>query len=507
MCRAKDIRLPSVCMACAFLVCALVASVSVARSCGKAPPPAAPQRRKAGESVPPLPLPATPLRRTEKKRPPAPPALVGKLEYGKTVWATDENGRRYSYRDWTTDPADITYLIRRTNREIGIRYRSVHTSFEKFSYDPAEIPILYLTGHEGFTFSEQMRQKLRWFLNDGGYLVGDACCGQKPFTEAFIREMKTLFPRRPLRLLPPDHPVYTCYYQLDKVGYMLEGKSGGRRPPMLYGIDLGCRTAVLLSPYDLSCGWEGHDHETGERVVIEDARRLGVNMLTYCLANYQLGRFLSTQKVYYQEGQPTRDQFVFGQVVHEGDWDPVPSGIMSLLKYAVANSTMEVQFKRQAVDLRRPEALEHPILYMTGHYDFVLTDAEVAGLRNYLRHGGILLGDACCGRKSFDLAFRRELKRVLPQFDLQPVPLNHPVYSARATVRQVRYSGIVQSQEPDLHTPQLEGIRIGGTMAVIYSRYGLGTSWDGQTRPYSRCYGTEDALRLGLNVLVYAMTH
>ena len=66
-----------------------------AKSCG-APRKAAPQRRKGGESVPPLPLPATLLRRTEKKRPPSPPALVGKLEYGNICWGTDDNGRKYS---------------------------------------------------------------------------------------------------------------------------------------------------------------------------------------------------------------------------------------------------------------------------------------------------------------------------------------------------------------------------------------------------------------------------
>src|SRR4051812_11126403 len=43
-------------------------------------PPVAHQNRiSGGESFPPLPLPATPLRRTERKRDPAPPALVGKI--------------------------------------------------------------------------------------------------------------------------------------------------------------------------------------------------------------------------------------------------------------------------------------------------------------------------------------------------------------------------------------------------------------------------------------------
>src|SRR5581483_3246621 len=44
-------------------------------------PKAAPQRRNAGEGMPPLPLPATPLRRSEKKREPSPPALVGSITF------------------------------------------------------------------------------------------------------------------------------------------------------------------------------------------------------------------------------------------------------------------------------------------------------------------------------------------------------------------------------------------------------------------------------------------
>ncbi len=45
------------------------------------PPRAKPHRRTAAESLPPLPLPATPLRRSERKRPPAPPALVGMVNF------------------------------------------------------------------------------------------------------------------------------------------------------------------------------------------------------------------------------------------------------------------------------------------------------------------------------------------------------------------------------------------------------------------------------------------
>jgi len=263
-----------------------------------------------------------------------------------------------------------------------------------------------------------------------------------------------------------------------------------------------------VTPYDMSCGWDGHEHGTGKRIKSDDAKRLGVNVLTYCLSNYQLGRFLSTQRVYHQEGEKTRDEFVMAQVVHDGDWDPCPNGIMGLLRYVSANSTLPIQFRREAVELRSPEILAHPVLYMTGHYDFVLSDAEVTGLRNYLRNGGMLVANACCGRKAFDRAFRRELGKVLPKgVELGLIGLDHPVYSSRTPIQRVSYTDMLRARQPDLEVPSLEGVSLSGQLAVIYSRYGLGTEWDGQQRPYALAYQTEDARRLGMNVLIYAMTH
>jgi len=471
------------------------------------PPPPKPSRISASEGFPPLPLPATPLRRTEKKRPPAPPALIGKIRYGKPVWKTTEDGRRFSYLDWQSDTTDLYHILRTSGSKLGVKYRSVEVSLDDFSFNPSEVPILYMSGHHHFEFSDEIIQKLRWYLRDGGTLVGDACCGAQPLTESFKALCQKLFPKRPLRQLPPDHPIYHAYYQIKNFTYQEPQKGVYKGVPNIYGIHLGCRLAVLLAPYDISCGWAQHEHPWGFRVKAVPAQQFGVNFVAYCLATHELGRFLAAEKVYYQTGQPTREEFVFGQIVHGGDWDPHPSGNMALLKYAAANSTLEVQFKRANVDLRNTEAFQYPLLYMTGHDDFVLMDEEVAALRSYLRNGGILLADACCGRKAFDSAFRRELARVLPNRKLELLPPSHPLYSIQAKIGKVAYSGVVKQSYPDLDTPMLEGVTMGGVLCVIYSPFGLGTQWDGMERPFSKCYSTRDALRIGMNVIVYAMTH
>jgi hypothetical protein len=338
-------------------------------------------------------------------------------------------------------------------------------------------------------------------------LVMSPCCGANAFKKAAYSEMKKLFPHRPLRRIPPDHPLYSCFYKIKKVAVRHTGEKYKQVDPPVRGITLGCRLAVILYECDVCCGWSGHEHPTGHRMQPGDARKLGVNMITYFLANYQLGKQQSVQKVYYQKNDKTREEFIFPQIVHTGDWDPSPSAAMNLLKFLGKHSTMEVQFKRKAIDLAKLEAFEYPFLYMTGHEDFELTDDEVRVLRSYLAGGGVLLADACCGRGAFDKAFRREIARVLPRSKLEKLPLTHPIYSSLVPVKKVTYTSWVRERQPDLKTPTLEGIKSGGVLCVIYSKYGLGSQWDGLKRPYAMSYSHQDAVRLGANIVTYSMTH
>src|SRR5688572_22631857 len=77
-------------------------------TCGP-PPRRNPERQASAESMPPLPLPAVPLRRSEPKAEPAPPLMIAKLEYGTT-------------QDWNTDPGDADNLMRHVRSALGLWY-------------------------------------------------------------------------------------------------------------------------------------------------------------------------------------------------------------------------------------------------------------------------------------------------------------------------------------------------------------------------------------------------
>ena len=53
----------------------------------------------------------------------------------------------------------------------------------------------------------------------------------------------------------------------------------------------------------------------------------------------------------------------------------------------------------------------------------------------------------------------------------------------------------------------LEGVMLDGRLAVAYSRFDLGDGWEQFAHPYAYGYGEKDALRIGTNLLVYAVTH
>lgn len=78
-------------------------------SCDPLPLPQNPAQMKGSEGVPPLPLPAVPLRRTEKNNPPQPPVLIGKIDSGRQS-------------DWNTNPSDVENLLKWMSKEMHVDF-------------------------------------------------------------------------------------------------------------------------------------------------------------------------------------------------------------------------------------------------------------------------------------------------------------------------------------------------------------------------------------------------
>ena len=467
-------------------------------------PKAAPQRRNAGEGMPPLPLPATPLRRSEKKREPSPPALVGNITFPKGML---KGG------DWQTTIIDIEKWVEFTNSELGQKYRYVGTDFAKFSYDPTELPILYFTGwKEVPEFDDGTITKLRQYLMDGGTLVVHSSCGRKEFNDSFRRQIARIFPDRDLAPIGADHPIYSSYYDINHMR-VRKGTEPWMSAPtgagLLETVNIGTRAAVIFSPIDLSCGWDADKHPIEGGVLYDqnDALKLGSNIVTYCLAEYQYGRFFDHQKVYHQATDATRDQFVLGQIVHNGDWDPTPHGVPNLLKTIDQSTTLHVQFKRVAVDPEKSDIDSYPVLFMCGQRKFEFSDEAGHRLRKYLDGGGTLIVDDAVGSSEFNDAFIAGIKKLYPDKDLKDIPADHPMFKFLNDSSHVELAPMGRQLHPDVTTPQFKGIEIDGRWAVVYSPLSLSAGWEQLPRAYNVGYSDADAIKLGVNLFGYVVAH
>ena len=117
-----------------------------------------------------------------------------------------------------------------------------------------------------------------------------------------------------------------------------------------------------------------------------------------------------------------------------------------------------------------------PFIFFTGHRDFTLNAKEIENLQKYLQLGGAVWGDSSLpgNRSRFDLAFRREMKRVLPDNDIawSALPPDHAIYTKTyfPEIRAVP-SGMNYYQEP------VYALKVYDEIAVIYTANDYGDMW------------------------------
>ncbi|MEK7996563.1 MAG: DUF4159 domain-containing protein, partial [Planctomycetota bacterium] len=126
----------------------------------------------------------------------------------------------------------------------------------------------------------------------------------------------------------------------------------------------------------------------------------------------------------------------------------------------------------------------------------------------YLNHGGVLVINNGLGLGTFDAAVRRELGRLLPAATLEPIPADHGLHGGLFDPSAVQYSPALARSKPELNNkPYLLGVTIDGDLRVIYSPYDVEAGWLEVHYPLMRGYESVSAQRLGMNVILYMMTH
>ncbi|MCK4293052.1 MAG: DUF4159 domain-containing protein [Planctomycetes bacterium] len=470
------------------------------------PPKKSPQRQTSAEGFPPLPLPAVPLRRSEPKHEPGPPVFAAKLTYGTT-------------QDYMPNPADLDTLLRHVRYQLDIWYGHTILKIDELvamykAGKKCEIPLLHITGYQKFEFTPEQRTALREYLLDGGTLLGDAALGSPEFADSFRAELAAIFPKRKLDILQLDHPIFRGYYPYQNVHYftIAEGvRSKLESPPQFLGLRIAARTAVILTPYDMTCGWDefyapaaprrGNARPAATRAMMPaDAIRMGINLIAYVSAERNFAKTQAyTRKVEGTQAQ-RRAAVRLGLLRHQGDWNPDAGSIYQLIRLAALRTSIPIAYELKSVDAEIQQLTDTPLLIMTGMDEPRLTAEHIAALQRHLQAGGFLFINNTSGFAKFDREARALIPRLLPEHKLQPVPAEHGLYHALYDIDQVRHAATRLPRKPDLHA-----VFIGQRAVVVYSPTDTLGMIKGIHDPYANAYDAESARRLALNILCYAL--
>ena len=182
-----------------------------------------------------------------------------------------------------------------------------------------------------------------------------------------------------------------------------------------------------------------------------------------------------------------------------GDWYANPSSLPNLLIRIARDTHLPVAPAEAVVTPLSPQLHDYPYLYMTGHGNVSFSEEELEAMRSYLLSGGFLHADDNYG---MDESFRREMKRMFPDKELRPVPLDHAIYS----IVHRFPNGIPKVHQHDGLPAQGLGIFHEGRLIVFYSyQSDLGDGWEDPDVHKDPPQIRELALEMGVNLFAYAL--
>jgi hypothetical protein len=165
------------------------------------------------------------------------------------------------------------------------------------------------------------------------------------------------------------------------------------------------------------------------------------------------------------------------------------------------------------VDVESDEIFDWPWMYAVSVSDWKLTDAQAARLRQYFDRGGFLMVDDFHGPSEW-MRFAEGLRKIYPNPDVVELPSDHPIFhTVYSMSKRIQIPGANVVHGPGYERDGVEPHWMGvldekrRVVIAICFNHDVGDAWEfADSTEYPEHIASE-AFRLGVNYVMYAMTH
>ncbi len=213
------------------------------------------------------------------------------------------------------------------------------------------------------------------------------------------------------------------------------------------------------------------------------------------------------------------DAFTFVRLKYRGyrsiwdlDW---PASDRNFTFQLREHTNIEVSPKEKIVDIRSKELFEYPFAYMLEVSRLRLTSEEAENVREYLLRGGFIMVDDFHGGRQWK-QFYKQFKKIFPKREPKDIPISHPLFHCFYQIdelKQIPGAGAARRgrtyEKHDGFPARCLGVYddYGRLMMMINFNNDLGDGWEHAADGFYPRDASDMAFKLGINAVVYALTH
>lgn len=154
-----------------------------------------------------------------------------------------------------------------------------------------------------------------------------------------------------------------------------------------------------------------------------------------------------------------------------------------------------------------PELFKYPVAYMAEPGFWTMSEPDVAGLKAYIEKGGFLIFDDFRGQDWYN--FELQMNRVFPRAVWQEMTAEHPIFHSFYDINNL---DLIPQYFQNYGTPIFRGLFEDNDptkrlIAIANYNTDLSEFWEFADSGYQAVEDTNEAFKLGVNYIIYALTH
>ena len=223
-----------------------------------------------------------------------------------------------------------------------------------------------------------------------------------PHIEAALKWMNQNF-----RRFEERHPFYSLY-GVERVGVASGYKYFGN----LNWFDVGAN--FLLSKQNADGSWGNADANDNAKKIPDTA---------FALMFLARGRApVMMNKLDYVNMGPNNKPLL-------PSWNQRPREVANIARWAGRQKEQHLNWQVVNMQSAMDDWHDAPIMWMSGRDEINLKKDEVEKLKRFVQEGGLIFGNADCGKKQFIDGFKKLGQQLFPMYEFRELPESHAIYT------------------------------------------------------------------------------